>query len=110
MEQTGVVIAVAGENITVTFCRPTDCEKCGGCQGDRAQTQLVLKGNASIGDQVVVDMPTGNVLKASALAYTVPLGGLLGGMFIGYSASPSIETLNLSTLIGGVIGLRLRLR
>lgn len=109
MERTGEVIAAQGEKITVAFCRPADCEKCGVCQGGRAQTQLTLKGKAQVGDRVVVDMPTGNVLKATALAYVVPLVGLIGGMLIGYVLSPSPDSVNLSALIGGGAGLGLAL-
>ncbi len=109
MERIGEVVSVSGDELLVTFCRPTDCEKCGACHGGRSQMELKIKGKAEKGDQVVVDMPTGNVLKASALAYMVPLVGLLGGMIAGYFTLGSLMDRNLATIIGGGIGLPLGL-
>jgi len=108
MERIGEVIGVKGSQLQVVFCRPTDCEKCGACQGGRSQLELTLTGSAKEGDQVVVEMPTGNVLKASALAYAVPLIGLLFGMFLG-GALPLFSDRNQGALLGGVTGLALAL-
>ena len=77
MEREGEVIAVQGENLVVQFCRPTDCEKCHGCMGGSAQRQLLVHGQAQIGDRAVVEMPTQKIVKASALAYLFPLLGLM---------------------------------
>ena len=83
MERVGEVTAVYGELLEVTFCRPADCGKCHACSGNRAQMQVLLKGEASIGDAAVVDMPAETVMKASLMAYVLPLAGLLGGAAVG---------------------------
>ena len=106
MERTGEVIEVSGKYLIVQFCRPSDCEKCGACHGGKSQTQIQVEGDARVGDQVTVEMPSSRVLKASALAYVVPLAGLMGGMFLG-TALPLSTRLdqNMLALIGGLIGL-----
>lgn len=87
MERVGEVTAVYGEPgnrmLQITFCRPADCGKCHACSGNQAQVQLMLKGEAELGDAAVVDMPTETVMKASLMAYVLPLVGLLGGAAIG---------------------------
>lgn len=102
MERTGEVIEVSGKALVVQFCRPEDCDKCGACHGSKHQTQIQVEGIAQVGDMVTVDMPSSQVLKASALAYAVPLVGLLGGMFLGTLLPLDV---NLAALIGGVVGL-----
>lgn len=83
MERVGEVTAVRGNMLEITFCRPADCGKCHACSGNQAQMQLLLPGKAEVGDAAVVDMPTGTVMKASAMAYMLPLAGLLGGAALG---------------------------
>ena len=104
MERVGEVVGVSGNQLQVVFCRPADCAKCGACHGGRAQMELKLTGKAQKGDQVVVEMPTGNVLKASVLAYTVPLIGLVGGMMLGNALKFTADS-NLNAIIGGAAGL-----
>ena len=98
MERTGEVTAVRGEMLEITFCRPADCEKCNACHGGGKQTTLILKGQADLGDLAVVDMPVKTLMEASALAYGLPLVGLLAGMFIGASLFSG------SSDLGGAIG------
>lgn len=105
MERIGEVTAVHGEYIEVTFCRPTDCEKCQACHGGQKQTKLLVKGQAEIGDAAVVEMPVGMVMRASALAYALPLAGLMIGMFAGQAVYPAGG--DLSALVGGAVGLGL---
>ena len=47
MERIGEVTAVRGEYLEITFCRPSDCEKCQACQGGQKVTKLHLKGKAN---------------------------------------------------------------
>lgn len=105
MEQTGEVVAVSGEELVISFCRPTDCEKCGACHGAKRQTQLTLKGRAKVGDLAVVDMPSGNIIKAAMLAYGVPLIGLIAGLGLGYALGGG----DLQAFAGGLLGLGLAL-
>ena len=82
MERTGEVTAVHGEYIEITFCRPSDCEKCNACHGGKSQSTLLLKGQAQVGDGAVVRMPVKSFMQASATAYVFPLAALLGGVFL----------------------------
>ncbi len=107
MEREGEVIAVQGENLVVQFCRPTDCEKCHGCMGGSAQRQLLVHGQAQIGDRAVVEMPTQKIVKASALAYLFPLLGLMAGLFLGSFLFPAAQ--EAAAIVGGVLGMAIPL-
>lgn len=103
MERTGEVTAVKGEWLEVTFCRPTDCEKCNACNGGKSQTTLMVKGEARVGDGAVVQMPMKTVMQASALAYLLPLAGLMLGLFLGAGLFPAMQ--EVAAVVGGLIGL-----
>lgn len=103
MERIGEVTAVHGEYLEITFCRPADCEKCQACHGGQKQTTLMVKGTASVGDSAVVEMPADMVMRASAMAYVVPLAGLLLGLFAGSYLTPGSS--DIGALAGGAIGL-----
>lgn len=103
MERTGEVTAVKGEWLEVTFCRPADCEKCNACGMGQKKASMMVRGKASLGDQAVVSMPNATVMRASLLAYVLPLIGLLAGLLAGAALFPQAE--NGAALIGGLIGL-----
>lgn len=103
MERTGEVTAVKGDWLEVTFCRPADCEKCNACGLNQKKASMMVRGKASLGDQAVVSMPTATVMRASLLAYVLPLAGLLIGLFGGMALFPEVE--NAAALLGGLIGL-----
>ena len=107
MEKTGEVTAVHGDWLEVTFCRPSDCDKCHACMGGPNTTTLRLQGKANVGDSVLVELPASTVTKASALAYGLPLAGLLAGMLLGDTFIPMENSLG--ALIGAVVGLALPL-
>ncbi|MBQ2700885.1 MAG: SoxR reducing system RseC family protein [Clostridia bacterium] len=100
MERTGEVIAIEGNRLLVEFCRPTACEKCGGCEGGQ-KARMLVKGEAKVGDWVVVSLPTAQVMKASAMAYLWPLIALMGGLVLGNALGGG----NPGALAGGIIGL-----
>ena len=103
MERTGTITAVSGDTLEVTFCRPGDCEKCHACIGGEKKHVLLVKGEGHVGDAAVVSLPEQTVVKASALAYLLPLAGLFIGMLLGALVAPQSETAG--SAIGGVIGL-----
>ena len=107
MERLGEVTKVDGEWLEITFCRPSDCEKCHACMGGPTETTLRLKGEASVGDKALVSLPDHVITKASALAYAVPLAGFLIGMFAGDKWIPLEHSLG--AVIGAVVGLALPL-
>lgn len=107
MERLGEVTKVDGKWLEITFCRPSDCDKCHACMGGEKTTTLRLEGTASVGDQALVEMPASTITQASLLAYMLPLAGLLIGMLVGDRLIP-LEN-SLGALIGAVIGLAISL-
>ena len=43
----------------------------------------MVEGEGRVGDLAAVELPTGTVVKASLLAYALPMAGLMGGMGLG---------------------------
>lgn len=103
MERMGEVTAIHGDMLEITFCRPSDCEKCNACHGGQKVTTLLLPGKANLGDAAVVEMPTGTVVQASAMAYGLPLAGLLAGAALGAALFPASS--DGAAVLGGLIGL-----
>ena len=62
---------------TIVYERPQACEKCGACSGRGYTGTLVIQAHCAVGDWVRVELPDGRFLGASALAYVLPLCGLL---------------------------------
>ena len=107
MERLGEVTKVDGKWLEITFCRPSDCDKCHACIGGSKTAVLRLEGKANVGDKALVEMPDSVVTQASLLAYMPPLFGLLIGMIAGDQLIP-LEN-SLGGVIGAVVGLALPL-
>lgn len=105
MERLGEVTKVEGKWLEITFCRPSDCDKCHACMGGSKTMTLRLQGKAKVGDKALVSMPASTVTSASLMAYGMPLAGMLIGMFAGSKLLP-LEN-SLGTIIGAAIGLLL---
>ncbi|MCT4565459.1 MAG: SoxR reducing system RseC family protein [Maledivibacter sp.] len=90
MKREGKVIGVNKENATVKLMRHAACGDCGACHmGEEKmnmQIEAINTAGADIGDKVVVDMETQDVLTAAFIAYGMPLImlviGIAGGKFI----------------------------
>ena len=103
MERLGEVTKVDGKWLEITFCRPSDCDKCHACMGGPNTTTLRLEGTAHVGDSVLVEMPASTITHASLMAYGLPLAGLIIGMLLGDKLIPLVNSLG--ALIGAVVGL-----
>ena len=102
MEKIGEITAADRATFEVTFCRPEDCGHCHACEGGQKPTVLRVDRagqTAAIGDLAEVQLPTGTVVKASLLAYALPVAGLMGGMALG-----SVKG-NAWAAVSGAIGL-----
>jgi positive regulator of sigma E activity len=87
---------------SIRFERPDACKKCGAC-GTKAQTGTIdLKGECKVGDWVRVEYPEGRFLEATAIAYVVPLAGLLIGLGLGWLLGNGGDP---GMLIGALLGL-----
>ncbi len=87
MLRTGRVVSAGKGEVEVCFERPEACAHCGACAGQKEETRVRIPGDAPVGRWIDVDMPEGQVLKASALAYVLPLLMLLGGIALGSALS-----------------------
>lgn len=83
MLRSGKVVAAENGVLEICFERPEACAHCGQCSGQKAETLVKIPGDAPVGRWVDVNMPEGQVLKASMLAYVMPLLMLLGGLGLG---------------------------
>ena len=83
MLRTGKVVSASGGELEVCFERPEACAHCGACGGQKEETLVKIPGSVPVGRWIDVDMPEKQVLKASALAYVLPLLMLLGGLALG---------------------------
>lgn len=107
MDRLGEVTRVDGKWLEITFCRPSDCDKCHACMGGNKTTTLRLEGKANVGDKALVSMPDSTITQASLIAYGIPLAGLLIGVFAGEAIGPAENSLG--ALIGAGVGLALPL-
>ena len=107
MDRLGEVTRVDGKWLEITFCRPSDCDKCHACMGGNKTTTLRLEGKANVGDKALVELPASTVAQASLIAYGIPLAGLLIGVFAGDAIGPAENSLG--ALIGAGVGLALPL-
>ena len=105
MQRIGEVTAIYGDMLEITFCRPSDCEKCHACHGGDKVMKILVPGKANLGDGAVVEMPTSTIVQASALAYGLPLAGLLIGLAAGATLFP--QKADLAGVLCGAAGLGL---
>lgn len=83
MLRTGRVVDAEEGQVSVCFERPEACARCGACAGGKHHTVVRVPGQAPLGSWVDVEMPDNQVIKASALAYVLPLAALLAGILGG---------------------------
>ncbi len=102
MKRVGEIQSVDGERIHVVFCHMDHCGSCHACEGGQSQAEIDLANpgmKCAAGDLAEVEMPTGNVVKASLLVYFFPLLAFLGGLALGTVLFPD------QTLITALLGL-----
>ena len=111
MQKIGEITAADRGTLEVTFCRPEDCGHCHACDGGQKPTVLRLSsaGQAcSVGDFAEVELPTGTVVKASLLAYALPLLLLLNRIF-GFGgmiwAQPVTEMIMMAVSVSLLLGM-----
>ena len=69
MLRTGRVVSAKDGELEVCFERPEMCVHCNGCVGHTHESLVKIPGDAPVGRRIDVDMPEGQVLKASVLAF-----------------------------------------
>ena len=102
MRQQGEITDKKNGMLEITFCRLEACAACNACEGGKREHKIWIKGNGRVGDIAIVDMPDQMIVKASAVAYGLPLAGLMAGMLIA-SAITGENTWGM--VIGAALGL-----
>ncbi|MBK1705737.1 SoxR reducing system RseC family protein [Halochromatium glycolicum] len=117
IEENAVVVAAEAGIIEVEIHRRASCNACSARSGcgvslldrvlGRRPQRLVLanKLDARVGDEVVIGIPEGALLKAAVAAYMLPLLGLLSGGIIGDLLVNDASVGEALPLLGGLIGL-----
>lgn len=117
MNQQGYIIEIVDERTAkLKMQRHSACASCGKCQTLSSETKEILVEvdntiGANIGDHVEVNMDNMNVLKATALAYIVPLVFLMLGTMSSYFVLDKlIEIQGVGVeVISGLIGILMML-
>lgn len=117
MNQQGYIIEIVDDKTAkLKMQRHSACASCGKCQTLSSESKEILVEvdnsiGAKPGDHVEVNMENMNVLKATALAYAVPLIFLLVGTIVSYFMLDMIISTQgiIVELISGIIGIMLML-
>ena len=106
MIRTGFVKEKKGERLRVCFERPEACEGCRGCaKGFLPKKELLtVFGQAEVGDMVDVQMAEARTLKATLLAYALPLCLMLAGLLAASAAGLSDGWTMAVSLLGLAVG------
>jgi sigma-E factor negative regulatory protein RseC len=94
MQEIGLVKKTHGSMARVVIKRHAACGDCKAC--DLGTTKLSMttdaknQAGAKVGDTVAVEMAFGNVMKATSIAYGIPLIAFLIGCVGGYFAAPAV--------------------
>ena len=86
LRQTGKVVELKGKLAVVRFQRSDACGHCNACfhfGSNEADIEIDNSCDAGVGDIVAIELHSGSMFKASAIAYGIPLIGLILGVFIG---------------------------
>ena len=116
IEEQGRVVALEDDRLWVETLRRSACDSCSankGCghavmdrnqAGARARIKVIAHHavQASVGDQVVVGIPEGALLRGAMMVYLVPLLCLFAGALLG--SLVQLQSFDLS-LFGGLAGL-----
>ena len=84
--ETGLVIAVQKESVTVQMTRSSACSRCGACKpwGDK-EIQIEARNliGAQKGDYVRLSMEPADFRNALAILYGIPFAAIMIGFFLG---------------------------
>ena len=113
MNQQGYVMEIVdNKTVKLRMQRHSACASCGKCKDLSYESKEILVEadntiGAHIGDYVEVNMENINILRATALAYLLPLVFLIIGTSISYSLLYSITSIDdiVLELISGGMGL-----
>ena len=91
LEETASVVSLEGEKAKVVLVRSDACGACAAkdmchpSSGETMEMVVLNSAEAKPGDRVIVSLPAGELLKASASAYLLPAVAAVTGGAIGWS-------------------------
>ncbi|UCF87850.1 MAG: SoxR reducing system RseC family protein [bacterium] len=106
LEETASVVSLKGDRATVALVRS---DACGGCSaknmchpssGDTMQMEVRNLAGAHPGDKVIISLPPGDLIKASATAYLMPAVAAVAGGAVGWSRYGTDGAAIVGTVIG----------
>lgn len=107
MTEVGEVVRIKGDMAVVRIQRSSACRHCGACGLGAGPDDMLLtlpnSLNAKPGDLVEVSLESGQLLKASAITYLIPLVALIVGVIVGYALGGYMAVDR--QLAGAVLGL-----
>ena len=87
LRQTGIVTELKDNGMAVVRFQRTDaCGHCNACfhfGSTEADIEIENTCDATVGDTVAIELHSGSMFKASAIAYGIPLVGLIIGAALG---------------------------
>ena len=116
LETRAIIVQTEGQFAQVQVSQADGCEQCNGkgcgtgklsqlfCSKPR-QFQVDNQINASVGDQVIISVAEGAVLRGIGLVYLLPLMLLLVGAVIGNSLAEQAEQRDSYSAVGALLGL-----
>ena len=101
MNAKGEVIEIRGDKAIVKFKRGKACKNCNAClsfSSDELTVEIKNTLSATVGDNVNIVLHERSVLKASLIAYGIPLIAFLAGALTGSIFG------DIFTAVGGILG------
>ena len=116
LETRAIVVQIDGQHAFVRASQPNGCEQCNGkgCGSGKLSQLFCSKPRqfrvdnsigASIGDEVIVSVVDGAVLRGIGLVYLLPLTLLVLGVVLGSSFASQLEQRDIYAAAGAAIGL-----
>ena len=102
-----VTILEVDEGSIRAGCDRSACEGCKGslfCRGQNSEFEVANPKAISVdkGDKVVIDMPAGRTILASAMSLVFPLACFLAGMLAAFAYDPDRELVQLACGVAGL--------
>lgn len=85
MTEEGVVVSLEAGRAKISLARSDFCSRCRLCkEGGKGAMflEVIAEEGVKVGDRVEVEIPPGEVVKATLLLFLLPLLGLIGGYFL----------------------------
>ena len=111
MNEHGEVTAISGEVASVRFRRNSMCGTCGACGMTRGVQEITVDVEntlgAAVGDIVDVRIEARRALRATAVAYLIPLAFLVAGVVAGWFIGRATALFDTPEVLAAICGIAL---